>query len=168
MGQVREYKGIRELIEAAERCNKNISVDIYGPVFNDLEPQIFNNLERVTMHGPIPSSEVIPTLRQYDMNLLPTKAPTEGYPGIVIEGYSVGLPIIASSCGAIPEIVDETSGILIEPGNVDELFEAINRVVDDDQLYATLRSGARNRFKGFSSKYWADQFVDMCKKLTRS
>lgn len=165
IGHVREYKGIREMINASERLNEGITVDVYGPFFNDLEDNIFDNLKRVTYHGPLKPEDVLPTLRKYDMLLLPTKALTEGYPGIVLEGYSVGLPIIASNCGGIPEIVDKTSGILIEPGNTDELFNAMKMVSSNSQLYANLSSGVREKCNGFSSKLWGNRFVDICEEL---
>jgi glycosyltransferase involved in cell wall biosynthesis len=164
-GHVSEYKGINELVEAAERFDADVSVDIYGPMFSDLDPTIFDDLKRVTFHGPIPYEEVESKLLQYDMNLLPSKATTEGYPGIVLDGYSVGVPIIASNIGGISEIVDESSGILIEPGNADALFDAMNKVVNDNDLYESLRRGARDKFKGFTSEHWTDQFVKICREF---
>jgi len=168
IGHVRENKGMHELVEAAEMLDENISVDIYGPLFDDLDPSMFDALKRVSYHGPIPPSEVISTLRQYDMSVLPSKAKTEGYPGIVFESYSVGLPIIASSIGAIPEIVDETSGFLVKPGDTKELFDTMDMIASNSMQFKKLQSGAHEKFKGFSSQYWADEFIQICRELTMS
>jgi glycosyltransferase involved in cell wall biosynthesis len=165
IGQVREYKGIREIIQAAERFEEGISVDIYGPLFDDLEHNIFEKCKRVNYCGILSSEDVIPTLKRYDMLLLPTKAVTEGYPGAVFEGYSAGLPIITTRCGGIPEIVDDRSGIFVEPGNSDALFEAMKTVVEGYEVYRKLRQGVYEKRKEFDAAIWADCFVEYCREV---
>lgn len=49
----------------------------------------------------------------------------EGMPVTIIEAQSCGLPVIASRTGAIPEMVRENEGILVDPGNESGLKEAI-------------------------------------------
>ena len=168
IGQVREYKGIREIIQAAERFEKGISVDIYGPLFDDLEQNIFERCKRVNYCGILSSEDVIPTLKRYDILLLPTKAVTEGYPGAVLEGYSAGLPIITTRCGGIPEIVDAQSGIFVEPGNSDALFEAMKTVVESDEVYRKLRQGVYEKRKEFDAAIWADRFVEYCREVVEN
>jgi glycosyltransferase involved in cell wall biosynthesis len=102
---------------------------------------------------------------QYDAFVLPTKATTEGYPGVVLEAYAAGLPVIATTCGAIPEIVDETSGILLDPGDVDGLEGAMKRLVEDPQLYVRLCEGTRERTAQFSAAHWAEEFVACCREV---
>lgn len=51
VGQVREYKGIQELVEAAEQLDATISVDVFGPLFDDLPANLFNNCKRVFYKG---------------------------------------------------------------------------------------------------------------------
>ena len=165
IGQVREYKGIREIIQAAERFQEGISVDIYGPLFDDLDHNIFEKCKRVNYCGILSYEDVIPTLKRYDMLLLPTKAVTEGYPGAVFEGYAAGLPIITTRCGGIPEIVDAQSGIFVEPGNSDALFEAMKTVVENDEVYRKLRQGVYDKRKKFDAAIWSDRFVDYCKEV---
>ena len=164
VGQVRKYKGVLELIDAAERFDKSICVDIYGPIFDDFNPGIFAGLETVAYRGVLSAEDVIPTMKQYDMLLLPTKANTEGYPGVVFEGYSAGLPIITTRCGGIPEIVDETCGIFVEPGNSDALFEAMKKVIENDIIFRKLQKGVLEMQNQFDSNFWADRFVDYCRE----
>lgn len=163
VGQVREYKGIREIIQAAERFGEGVRVDVYGPMVNDLDQSIFNGCKRVKYCGILAPEDVIPTLKNYDLLLLPTKAVTEGYPGAVFEGYAAGLPIITTRCGGIPEIVDESSGVFVEPGNTDALFDAMKTVVEDNDRYRRLREGVRVKRKEFDSATWADRFVEYCR-----
>lgn len=165
VGQVREYKGISEIIQAAERCDDTVSVDIYGPLFDDLKQGIFEDCEKVHYCGVLPPNDVIPTLKRYDMLLLPTKAESEGYPGVVFEGYSAGLPIITTRCGGIREIVDESSGIFVEPGDPNTLFDAMNTVVQDDNIYRKLLRGVYEKRGEFDASIWSNRFVRCCEEI---
>ena len=165
VGHVREYKGINELIQAAEQFEDEIVVDVYGPLFDDIEKDIFKNCVKVKYRGVLSPEDVIPTLNGYDMLLLPTKALSEGYPGAVLEGYSAGLPIITTRCGGIPEIVDETSGIFVEPGDVSALFKAMKTVVNSDEIYANLRNGVHAKRNEFDASTWAERFVRICEDV---
>lgn len=69
-------------------------------------------------------------------------ASIEGEPfGLVlIEAMAAGVPIIASDCGACPEIIENgRSGLLVEPGNSDALAAAIVEVLSDAERAAMLR-----------------------------
>jgi len=165
VGQVRQYKGIYEIIQAAERCEEGVTVDVYGPLFDDLGKGVFEKCKKVKYCGILSAENVIPTLKRYDMLLLPTKAPTEGYPGAILEAYSAGLPIITTRCGGIPEIVDENSGIFVEPGNAESLYQAMKKLSEDSELYTRLCKGVREQVRQFSAETWADQFVSLCREL---
>lgn len=167
VGQVREYKGIRILAEAAERLDASTIVDVYGPIFDDLPPALFDRHRRIFYKGILDYRDVVSTMREYDAFVLPTMARTEGYPGSIVEAYIAGLPVIATACGAIPEIVDETSGILVEPRNVESLYQAMKRLTDDSELYVRLCKGARERASQFSTQFWANKFIEYCHELRR-
>jgi glycosyltransferase involved in cell wall biosynthesis len=168
VGQVRGHKGIREIIQAAERFDEKIHVDIYGPVFDDIEQNIFDNCQRISYRGILSPDKVISTLKQYDLSLLPSKHGPEGYPGAILEAYSAGIPLITTRCGGIPEIVDETSGIFVEPGDPDALFHAMKLVVENRSLYHRLLKGVRRKRNEFDSTVWADRFVDYCRQTVDS
>lgn len=167
IGQVRAYKGIMELVEAAERLNGNVAVDVYGPMFDDLPADLFRDRRRILYRGLLEHQDVISTMRQYDALILPTKAHTEGYPGTIIEAYAAGLPVITTTSGAIPEIVNESNGILVEPGSAEALYLAMKRMSEDSDLYQQLCRGVAERAAQFSAKVWADRFVSYCRELIR-
>jgi glycosyltransferase involved in cell wall biosynthesis len=165
VGQVRERKGIREIINAAERLDERIHVDIFGPFFDDLEPAVFNTCQRVRYGGVLAPEQVTATLSHYDMLLLPTKHISEGYPGAVLEAYAAGIPFITTRCGAIPEIVDEQTGLFVEAGNASALYEAMKQIIADDLLYQRLCQGVADRRREFTSAFWVNRFVDNCHSL---
>jgi glycosyltransferase involved in cell wall biosynthesis len=64
---------------------------------------------------------------------------SEGYPRVILEALSQGTPVVASATGGIPEAVDYgRAGLLVPPGDVEKLGEAILRLVEDDTLWARL------------------------------
>jgi glycosyltransferase involved in cell wall biosynthesis len=165
VSQVRDCKGINEIIDAAERFGEQIHVDIYGPFFDDIPETVFDHCRRITYCGTLRPEDVIPTLRNYDMLLLPTKAKTEGYPGAIIEGYAAGLPVITTTCGGIPEIVDSTSGIFVEAGNAESLFAGMKSIIEDNGKYHNLFKGACEKQKEFDLTIWADRFIEYCNEV---
>ena len=69
IGQVREHKGIMELVECFRDIPEDITVDIYGPIFEDLPRNIFEGLQNVKYMGTLEPEKVITTFSQYDMSL---------------------------------------------------------------------------------------------------
>ncbi|HEY3412179.1 MAG TPA: glycosyltransferase [Armatimonadota bacterium] len=69
----------------------------------------------------------------------------EGCPNVVIEALSSGRPVVASSVGAIPDLVDQSRGELTPPQNPDALAAALERTLnrnwDDDALSASMQRG---------------------------
>ena len=80
----------------------------------------------------------------------------EGYPGIIIEAFSVGVPVIATNIGGIPEIVENgVNGILIEPKNVEDLTRAIKSI--NQSNYQPMAENAFDSFKNFDAEIVNDR-----------
>ncbi len=93
----------------------------------------------VSLPGWLVADQVDELLAESDMLVLPSF--TEGQPMAIIEAFSWGLPVIATPINAIVDVVQhERNGLLVEPGDVDGLTEALSRLLDDDSL--RLRLGA--------------------------
>jgi len=165
IGQVRQSKGIFELIEAADGLPNGGLIDVYGPFFDGLSEDIFRNKAQIHYHGILAPDQVQEKLREYDAFVLPTKASTEGYPGAILEALSVGLPCISTIIGGIPEILDERCGILVPPGNADALKAAMHSMILDESLYRSLCKGAYDARNNFSAEYWTNWFIEKCKQL---
>ncbi len=165
IGHIRPYKGIREMIEASEKLSSICTLDVYGPFYDGLSERIFDNCKNLKYRGILSPQEVIPVMKSYDALVMPTKMPTEGYPGAIVEAFAAGIPIISTKCGAIPEIVDDTCGILVEPKDAKALYGAMKALVEDDTLYTHLCEGTRSKRDAFSSKFWADKFIEYCRQV---
>ncbi len=76
--------------------------------------------------------------------LVPSLWP-EPFGRIAVEAMSNGIPVIASNCGGLPEIIGD-AGILIDDfHNADEWERTIRKVLDDKELYSQLSRKARER-----------------------
>jgi len=83
--------------------------------------------------GPISFAERWTVLRNADIFVLPSYE--EGLPVTVLEAMAVGLPIIATPVGGIPQVVkDEVNGFLIQPGDIEALVERVLRLAKDPAL----------------------------------
>lgn len=164
VGHVTRAKGLPELVAAMSQLAGDVTLDVYGPLLDDLSAEVFASRPGITYHGPLPPAEVVSTMRRYDAFVLPTRAVTEGYPGTVLEAYAAGLPVVASRIGGIPEIVDESAGALVAPGDVDALAEAMRRLCADPVYYGALRRGVEGKASQFCVRRWSERFVEHCRE----
>ncbi|MCK4511592.1 glycosyltransferase [bacterium] len=165
LGQVHRGKGVRELVEAGERLPEGVTVDISGPLDFDIQESEFNGRDRVTYRGPVDPDDV---LSKYDVLVLPSYHHGEGYPGVILEAYAAGLPVVSTRWRAIPELVDDgVTGLLVEPRDAGALRGAMLSLVDGAELYARLREGVRRTREQFSDEVWHERFLEYCRSLTR-
>jgi len=75
----------------------------------------------------------------------------EGFGFPPLEAMAVGVPVVATTAGAVPEIVGDAA-VLVEPGDGDALAEAMASVLDDPQLGTSLGEKGRCRAGQFT---WA-------------
>ncbi len=167
LGQVRPEKGIRELVEAAEGLDEDVVVDIWGPILYGFTEQEFELLHRVRYRGVLEPDEIGDALRSYDSLVLPTYWRSEGYPGVILEAYAAGLPVISTDWRWIPEIVDNTCGMLVPPGDVNALRSALQALAGDAGLYAKLVKGVVCKREMFDATFWARRYMDYCRALSK-
>jgi glycosyltransferase involved in cell wall biosynthesis len=74
---------------------------------------------------------------------------SEGFGLPALEAMARGCPVVASRAGALPEVVGD-AGILVPPGDADALAAALDRLLTDDSLAATLAAAGRRRAATFT------------------
>lgn len=169
VGKVWKEKGIDTILDCAKLLHPSISIDIYGPLDTSLaEDEIFIKVtsgRNISYKGLIDSKDVARLIAGYDALLLPTRWKKEGYPGVILEAFSVGVPVIATNWNGIPELVDTESGILIEPFSPEELSSAIEKLYNDPLKWKKLSEGAIQKSLFFNSTKWNKQFHSWITKL---
>jgi glycosyltransferase involved in cell wall biosynthesis len=96
--------------------------------------------ERVTLADEWPHDRLGAAYEQADIFVLPSYY--EGYGMAFAEALAHGLPIVATTAGAVPETVPAAAGMLVPPGDRAELGRALARMFDDPMLRARLAKGA--------------------------
>lgn len=93
-------------------------------------------------------------LGEFDMLILPSY--NEGQPMVVLEAMAVGLPVIGTPVGGMEQLILSTldegaesvpgpSGLLVGPGDVTGLADAVQSLMSDQELYCTFSENSRNR-----------------------
>lgn len=140
VGRLVPEKGVQFLLEAVALIAKEMPCELWiagnGPFEPDLRAKAeeLKIISNVRWLGRVPwGKELFELMRQCDIFVLPSLG--EGLPLTIVEAMSQSLPIIASRVGGIPEIVkDNTSGILVEPGNSLAIARAIRQVATNAEL----------------------------------
>ncbi len=157
IGHIKHEKGIDEILEASSKIDSSYTIDLYGPIGEKKYTKIFFNKYNVQYKGILAAETVMKTLNEYDVVLLPSYK--EGYPGIIIEGLSLGIPVITTTLPSIKEIIDDIhTGILIETGNVDQLVKAIEYFTDEN--YKIMSKNAYQKFDDFNSDIQTKLFLE--------
>lgn len=139
MGEIGQRKGVFDLLRAIghhkEELEDKIEVRIGG---NKNEEQLLNAIKEyklekfVRFEGFVSGEKKIELLNWANLFILPSF--NEGLPISILEAMSYKIPIISTPVGGIPEVVDESNGVLVTPGNDEEIFSAIKKYVDNHQL----------------------------------
>ena len=133
-GRLVAEKGIRELIAAsrriaAERPSVELALIGGGPLANEVTQMAGAAAPlRVHLPGAIAPDAVASWMTAGDVFALPSYS--EGYPNVLVEALACGRPIVATRVGGIPEIVDDSSGVLIAPRDEAGLKDALVAVLD--------------------------------------
>jgi glycosyltransferase involved in cell wall biosynthesis len=86
-------------------------------------------------------------LSAFDIFLLPSI--TEAFPYAILEAGNVGLPVVATAVGGIPEVIDDMqSGILIQSKNPGEVARALSHLIDNPDRRTQLGNAIAERIRG--------------------
>ncbi len=144
-------KGLVPLLEAIAKLRTERDIDLI--VIGQPRPKgrVANALERlgltdiVTTISGVSDEDLARLYGEAEVAIVPSLY--EGFSLPAIEAMSCGVPVVATTGGALPEVVgvsDET-GLLVEPNDPEALVGAIRRLLDDGDLRARLGAAGRQR-----------------------
>ena len=101
----------------------------------------------VSFHGQVPPARAVDLLARCRAAVIPSRC-YESFSRVVAESFSVGTPVIASSVGALAELVsDGTNGLLSEPGEPAPLAKNLGLLSNSDALVNQFGRAARVTFE---------------------
>jgi len=147
LGRVGERKGVPQLIDALHDMQDHPGWRATIAGDGDVEVLVSKSTalglgDRVAFPGWVGPAAVASLIASADILVLPSFA--ENLPVSVIEGMAAGLAVVATPVGAVEDIIrDGETGLLVPPGDVPALTEALMRLVNDPELRARLGSAAQ-------------------------
>lgn len=155
-------KGAALAVRAVEELNaeaghERFTLDLYGPVARShrewLDTLLADVSPAIRFLGPLAPEQAIARLAGHDALLFPTCYAGEGFPGVIVEAYAAGIPVVASDWQDNREVVDEgRTGLLFPVGDIAALKDCLD--------WLTTHPEALQRMKHQASEAAGDYHVD--------
>ena len=171
VGRIVKDKGINELIEAFVNLSKkynNLKLLLVGDYEEHLNPIknenkiLIDSLDSIITVGF--QNDIRDFLSITDLFVLPSYR--EGLPNSLIEAGSFGIPLLATNINGCNEIIDDgITGILIEKKSAKKLEEGIDKLLEDKELYNSIKLKVRDRIiEKYEQKYFWNELKNEIKK----
>jgi len=151
-GRMLAGKGLNILAEALPKiANENWKLLVVG---DGPERESFSRslseaglLDRAQFTGAVDYSEMPEHFRQIDLLVIPTETTArirEQFGRVIVEAMATGVPVIGSTCGAIPEVMGD-AGLVVPEGDADALAGAMLRLLLNKHLREEFAHAGRRR-----------------------
>lgn len=157
--RVTKEKGIEDAINAVKSVNSSLgkvvfTLDIYGQIdenYKDLFEKIMKESPcYISYKGIVNYSDSVDVLKDYFVLLFPTHYKTEGIPGTILDAYAAGVPVISSKWDSFDDIIEEgKTGFGYKLGNISELINILNNIVDKPVIISEMRINCLERAKKY-------------------
>ncbi len=132
-----------------------------GNLLDELKQQVKDSgLEKnIVFYGEKPSKFVFQMLNKCHFLLL--SSINEALPTVILEGQSVGLPILATNVGSIQDLVKKENGVLVEP-NIESFYKGVLKMISMRNSWTDL--GLKGRFQvinSYNQDYQIDKLVSI-------
>ncbi len=144
LGSLIKAKGPYILLQAMQGPSCQVELYGNGPLRDELQDMITKNNLSATIHSPVPKEKVPEIYASADIVVFPSIWP-EPFGRIAIEAMAAGKPVIGSAIGGIKETINEQNGILVPPGDVEQLRSALQLLISNNELREKL--GKQNKEK---------------------
>ncbi|MGB2705796.1 MAG: glycosyltransferase family 4 protein [Candidatus Omnitrophota bacterium] len=149
VGSVGQRKGIKYLLDAIKRLDTDkIRLKIIGPIIGT--GSTFRNYSRACEYlGLLGQDEIIRHMHECDCLVLPSLF--EGFGLVIPEAMATGMPVIASTHTAAPDIIQQgIDGFIIEPCDVNGLSDKIGYMAANRKKTISMGENARKKAEEFS------------------
>ncbi len=148
-----QSKGFPTLLQALARLNdrrRDWRLDVFGdgPERGSYEASAgsLGLGEQLRFHGSQPKTAIAETMRAADLFVLPSRF--DNLPCAVVEALASGLPVVSTTVGGIPELVDEQNGRLVAPDDPVALADTIDDILGNLDTYdrGAIAAAARDQY----------------------
>lgn len=149
VGRLVKDKGVNELVESFNKqslLHTNVKLVLVGSMEIELDPLKKETLEIIKRNQRIISVGYQNDIRPYltISNVLVLPSYREGFPNVVIQAGAMGLPSIVTDInGANEIIINRENGLIVQKKEVEVLFEAMQKLYSDNELYCKLKENTR-------------------------
>jgi len=172
VGGLRRIKGVRYLIMAMKLVlekTKDVELVIVGDgperVFLKKLAEKLNVHKYIMFVGRVKHEKIPLYMLNSDIFVLPSLY--EGLPNVLIEALAMGLPVVATSVGGVPEIIqDDVNGYLVEPKSVRGLADKICKLLLDDKKRGEIRNNNLKKAKFLSWSSVAKKIEKIYREIT--
>jgi glycosyltransferase involved in cell wall biosynthesis len=149
VGRLTRQKALHTALEAIELVPQARLVLVGdGPERAELERLAG---DRVEFRGVLPRDEALRVVAGAEAGLL--SSDWENLPHSAVEALSVGVPVVSTAVGGVPEVVrDGENGLLVAPGRPGELAAALRRLLEEPGLRERLAAAAKPSVEAISSE----------------
>lgn len=161
-GRFLEVKGVPIILDILERLPPDATLVFVGggPLESEIRRRIAGNPNAILM-PIIPNDRITQLYSASDVLIVPSTW-QEGLGRVILEAMTCGLPVIGSNRGGIPEVINSTTGILIEP-NPEELLAAIIALKGDEARRRNLGTAAR----AYSLEHFSSRNAEVIRRAYR-
>jgi glycosyltransferase involved in cell wall biosynthesis len=142
-------KGVDFLLRALAHLGRDgLQLDVAGdgPLRGEYE-RLAHELsiaDRVTFHGFVSKPRLADLMRRAHLFVLASRF--ENNPCVVLEAMASGLPVVATRVGGLPELVDDASGILVEPRDPESIATGLQAALEREFDRTAIAARARERY----------------------
>jgi glycosyltransferase involved in cell wall biosynthesis len=105
-------------------------------------------------------------LAAFDVLVLSSR--TEGTPMILLEAMAAGVPVVSFAVGGVPNVLSDTTGWLVPPGDLAALQEAVRQALQSEPSAASRAAAARRRVaERFGLEAWLDRVEQIYGEVDR-
>lgn len=124
--------------------------------------------DRILFSGEVPVDQIASWYQALSLFIAPQR--WEGFGLTPLEAMACGVPVVATTVGAFPEIVLEgQTGHLINPGDVGEMTAAANKLMDDPKKLAGFATASRSHMvENFDISVEANRLVEIYREMLNS
>jgi glycosyltransferase involved in cell wall biosynthesis len=169
-GRIDRYKGIETLVRAFAQCRRGVRLLIVGADVDGERQRLSRiadeiGVANVEFLGNQGRAELDVLIRGALFTVIPSEMP-DNCPMCVLESFAHAKPVIGSNIGGIPEQITPEVGYLFEPGNVGELADRIQSLIDDAALRETMGAAALHRLRTvFSPEAHCEALLELFAKV---